>query len=159
MNQTKQYAVIQRMTGKVVQHRRSEKEAADYAAACNALCNDQTAFYAAQVDKQGREVITKQYRIPKRFIEDHDSRECLRDANNEIIKLDDVLVRENKKHYIVAFTDAQAEELLSDADYYRSLGSELGWECMSLVSSARATYDALIKQGLTPIKQIKSTYY
>lgn len=102
--------------------------------------------------------MTKQYRIPKRFIEDHDSRDCLRDANDEIINMSAVVVRRNKKHYVVALTDAQAAELLSDANYYKDLGSELGFEGMSLVSSARATYDALIKQGMQPIKKIRFVY-
>jgi len=103
--------------------------------------------------------MTKQYRIPKRFIEDHDSRDCLRDESNEIINVDAVIVRTNKKHYIVALTDAQAAELLSDANHYKDLGAELGFEGMSLVSSARATYDALIKQGMQPItKRIKFIY-
>jgi hypothetical protein len=102
--------------------------------------------------------MTKQYRIPKRFIEDHDSRDCLRDANNEIINIDAVIERTNKKHYIVALTDAQAKELLSDADYYKGLGSDLGYQGMSLVVSAQATYNALVKQGLAPIKDIEFIY-
>jgi hypothetical protein len=97
---------------------------------------------------KGDKDMTKQYRIPKRFIEDHDSRDCLRDANNEIINVDAVIVRTNKKHYIVALTDAQAAELLSDANHYKDLA---GWDGMSLVVSAQATYNALIKQGMQPI--------
>jgi hypothetical protein len=96
--------------------------------------------------------MTKQYRIPKCFLIDHDSRDLLKDAS-----LDDVIVRETKKHYIVAMTDAQVNELMSDADYYKDLQSELGWDMMHLVISARATYNALLKQGIAPIKQSNYT--
>ena len=92
-------------------------------------------------------------KIPKTFIEDHSSRECLVIADGseygKKIGVQDVTVRELKKHYIVALTEAQARELLSDADYYASIGvRELGWQMGGLVASARATRDALIKAGV-----------
>ncbi len=93
-------------------------------------------------------------KIPKRFIEDHADRSCLRaDDGTEYgkcISVEDVTVRELKKHYIVALTDAQAKELLSDANYYRDGGGggmdfcEMG----GLIASAKATYNALIKAGM-----------
>ena len=101
------------------------------------------------------------YKIPKRFIHDHEERGCLRGAKwlddengkvyGEIIRVKDVLVKEIKSHYYVALTDEQAQELLSDANYYRDGGGggmdffELGM----IISSARATYNALIKAGVT----------
>ena len=91
-------------------------------------------------------------RVPKRFIEDHQDR--------SLICIADVLVRELKYHYIVSLTDAQASELLSDADYYRDGGGG-GMdmkEALGLISSAKATYNALIKAGLQPIAQPKSVY-
>lgn len=103
-------------------------------------------------------------RVPKRFIEDHDYRECIRiedgsdgGASGSIA---DILVRELKHHYIVRLTDAQASELLSDADYYRDGGGggmDMN-EFRGLISSARATYAALIKAGLQPIKRSKWVY-
>lgn len=92
-------------------------------------------------------------KIPKIFVEDHSSRECIVLADGselgKVIRLRDVTVRELKKHYIVALTQAQAIELLSDAAYYAEIGvREMGWEMGGLVSSARATRDALVKAGV-----------
>ena len=113
---------------------------------------------------------TTTYRVPKRFIEDHVSRGCLQTAPvdgeeyGDSIRLKDVLVKETKSHFFVALTDKQARELISDADYYRDGGgggmewSELG----AIISSARATYAALIKQGViwTPMNiSAASVYY
>jgi hypothetical protein len=65
-------------------------------------------------------------KIPKCFIDDHVDRQLLRIADGsecgQPVKLDAVLVRELTKHYVVQLTDAQASELLSDADYYRDGG-------------------------------------
>ena len=92
-------------------------------------------------------------KIPKCFIDDHVDRQLLRIADGsecgQPAKLDAVLVRELTKHYVVQLTDAQASELLSDADYYRDGGGggmnffELG----GLIASANATYNALVKVG------------
>ena len=93
-------------------------------------------------------------KIPKRFIDDHVDRQLLRIADGsecgQSVELDVVLVRELTKHYVVQLTDAQASELLSDADYYRDGGGggmdffEMG----GLIASAAATYNALIKAGV-----------
>ena len=103
-------------------------------------------------------------RVPKRFIEDHSDRMLIRVADGsdygKPARVADVLVRELKYHYIVSLTDAQASELLSDADYYRDGGGG-GMdmkEALGLISSAKATYNALIKAGLEPIAQPKSVY-
>jgi len=93
---------------------------------------------------------TKTYRIPKSFVSDHAARACIVDDNMEVIKLNAIVVRELKKHFIVTLTASQAHELLSDATYYTELGvGELGWEMGGLVASARATRDALVKAGVS----------
>ena len=98
--------------------------------------------------------MTLTVKIPKRFIDDHVDRQLLRIADGseygQSVELDVVLVRELTKHYVVQLTDAQASELLSDADYYRDGGGggmdffEMG----GLIASAAATYNALIKAGV-----------
>lgn len=89
-------------------------------------------------------------RLPKRFLSDHIDRDLLR-VNGESVGLEAVLVKELKNHYIVELTQEQFDELLSDANYYRDGGgggaggmdwAEYGW----LISSAKATYNALVKQ-------------
>jgi len=103
-------------------------------------------------------------RVPKRFIEDHEDRSCIRIADGSDYgkpgKIEDVLVRALKYHYIVSLTDAQARELLSDANYYRDGGGG-GMDMkqmLGLISSAKATYNALIKAGLEPIVEPKVIY-
>jgi hypothetical protein len=105
------------------------------------------------MDNQGDRTMTLTVKIPKTFIEDHSSRECLVVADGseygQLIRVRDVTVRELKKHYIVALTAAQALELLSDATYYAEVGvRDMGWHMGGLVASARATRDALIKAGV-----------
>lgn len=88
-------------------------------------------------------------KIPKRFIDDHEARALIVDADNNQVEFNTILVRQLKKHYIVTLTEAQARELLSDATYYAEIGvAELGWEMSGLVASARATRDALVKAGV-----------
>lgn len=96
------------------------------------------------------------YKLPKRFLQDHDYRELLRvapvdDAEyGELISIKDILVKETKSHYFVALTAEQAHELVSDANYYRDGGGGgMEWSEMgAIISSARATYIALKKQGV-----------
>ena len=114
-------------------------------------------------------VKTTTYRVPKHFIQDHDNRACLRAAPvdgeeyGESIGLKDVLVKETKSHYFVALTEEQARELISDADYYRDGGGGgMDWsECGAIIISARATYNALIKQGViwTPVNISAASVY
>jgi len=90
-------------------------------------------------------------KIPKTFIEDHSERECLRADGDDYRRmfLAEVVTRCLAKHYVVTLTDAQARELLSDADHYVQIGvRELGWHMSGLVASARATRDALVKAGV-----------
>lgn len=98
--------------------------------------------------------MTTDYRIPKRFVEDHDSRDLLRDANDEIIRLDDVTVKQTKAQYVVRLTIEQADELMSDAEFY---ANEPEFD-LGLRSSARATMNALLKQGVAPVKRIAFKY-
>ena len=79
---------------------------------------------------------TKTYRLPKRFYDDHIERDCL----------EGVFVRETKSHIYIELDSEEYGDLLSDADYY-SDASQFEPDMMGLVSSARATYSALIKQG------------
>jgi len=96
--------------------------------------------------KQQTETIT--VKIPQCFIEDHRDRDLIVDAHDNAVEFDSIIVRRLKKHYIVTLTRRQAAELLSDADYYIELGVDgLGSECLGLVSSARATRNALLKAG------------
>lgn len=88
-------------------------------------------------------------KIPKCFIEDHAARALIVDANNDEVEFDTIVVRELKKHYIVALTEAQARELLSDSHFYVDGGvREFGWEMGGLIASALATYNALVKAGV-----------
>lgn len=99
---------------------------------------------------------TQTFRLPKHFLQDHESRCLLRGEHDvtegfsPIVHIADLLVKETTKHYFVKLTPTQAQELLSDANYYRDGGgggmdfAELG----GVISSARATYAALIKAGV-----------
>jgi len=109
------------------------------------------------------------YKLPKCFLQDHDYRELLRAAPvddaeyGELISIKDILVKETKSHFFVALTDEQARELVSDADFYRDGGGGgMDWsECGAIISSARATYNALIKQGVvwTPMSITAASVY
>lgn len=90
-----------------------------------------------------------QVRIPKRFIEDHESRACLQHDDGSDCRISDVLIKETAKHYVVELTEMQALELHSDAEHYAISGvQEYGIEFAGLIASARATRDA-VKQALT----------
>jgi len=113
--------------------------------------------------EQQTETIT--VKIPKCFIEDHRARDLKRRRHaylqhfygqryvairsHELLQsIDTTVVHESKEHYTVTLTRRQAAELLSDADYYIELGVDgLGSEYLGLVSSARATRNALLKAG------------
>jgi len=75
-------------------------------------------------------------RVPKNFYNDHLARDC-GDANN--------IVRELTKHYVLHLTSETYVDLYTDVECYIENGSEMGWEMQGLVSSARATRDALHK--------------
>jgi len=94
---------------------------------------------------------TTTYKLPKRFVNDHIKRSCLRQEDGSgygmRIGLDAVLAEETKAHYFVNLTIKQAQELLSDADYYAFYSDQPD---IGLRASARATHKALIAQGVTP---------
>jgi hypothetical protein len=96
---------------------------------------------------------TTTFKLPKRFLQDHENRMCLRDANDEVISIEDVLVKQTKTHYFVALTVEQANELMSDADYYSTEIDELG-----LQTSAKATIKVLLANGVAPFKRIRFIY-
>lgn len=79
---------------------------------------------------------THVYRVSKRFVEDHWSRE---------LGHSDRIVHETKSHYFVRMTDDNASDLLSDAEYYADplgFGPDLMW----LVSAGRGTAHTMRKQ-------------
>lgn len=78
------------------------------------------------------------YRLPKRFAEDHWNRDCGRT---------DEIIRETRTHFYVKMDADGWGDMESDADYVIDSGSEMGWEYQGLIASARATRDALRKQG------------
>ncbi len=98
---------------------------------------------------------TREYRLPKVFVNDHDDRNCLRTADGSDCSITDVTVKQTKTHYTLRLTAAQAAELMSDADYYASMSD---CEMRGLISSARATVNALLKQGVAAVKPIKFRY-
>ncbi len=91
------------------------------------------------------------YKVSKRFIQDHCKRGCLREDDGSgwgpKATIASVVTKETKTYYLVILSDTQAKELLSDAQYYAlySDQSDIG-----LRSSARATYKALLVQGVMP---------
>jgi len=103
------------------------------------------------MDRKEAKMDTKTYRIPKSFFNDYTERLLLLatpDDEDSSIGVRAVLVKETKKHYWVALTAAQAHDLAADASYYADPSSgNFEWGYQGLISSARATYDALVKQG------------
>lgn len=93
----------------------------------------------------------KNYRIPKMFFNDYTERLLLLetpDDESSAIGVHAVLVKQTKKHYVVALTAAQVHDLLSDAAYYIDPSTDFVDGYQGLISSARATYNALVKQGV-----------
>jgi hypothetical protein len=74
-------------------------------------------------------------KIPMRFYEDHLERDC---EEGTIIK---VLA----SHYVMELTESAYRDLKSDADYYRDCGESMGFDMQWLISSARATYNAICR--------------
>ena len=86
-----------------------------------------------------------QVRVPKAFIEDHESRACLVNDDGSYCRIKDILVLETNTHYTIELTDAQAAELLHDASHYAESGvSVYGKDFLGLIASARATRKALL---------------
>jgi len=76
-------------------------------------------------------------KVPQSFWADHKERDCVED-HYEIEVL--------SKHYKLSLTEADLLELLDDAHHYASSAADYGWDMQWLVSSARATRSAIIKQ-------------
>lgn len=76
-------------------------------------------------------------KVPKAFWDDHVKRGCV--ENN-------YRIRELSKHYVVGLTARDLADLLSDAHHYATSAANYGWDMQWLVSSARATKQAIIKQ-------------
>lgn len=74
-------------------------------------------------------------KIPKKFYIDHLERDC---EPGTIIK---VLA----SHYVMELTESAYYDLKSDADYYRDCGESMGFDMQWLISSARATYNAICR--------------
>lgn len=91
--------------------------------------------------------ITYTYDLPKRFVEDHYGR--FNDQPMwEGLTLASVAV-ETKTSYRITLTDEQASNLLSDAEFYVSMGvSEFGPEYLGLIRSAAATAKRLRTQNV-----------
>ena len=76
-------------------------------------------------------------KVPKSFWEDHKDRDCVQDRYQE---------QALTKHYWLTLTEDDLLELLSDAHHYTVSAADYGWDMQWLVSSARATRTAIIKQ-------------
>ena len=92
-----------------------------------------------EINQQNKgEYMNQRIRVPKRFIEDH--------ASRDLLDLDAVKVGETKTHYFVELSKEQAFELWSDANHYscKEMAGEYIESCgLGFVSSARATRQAL----------------
>lgn len=78
---------------------------------------------------------TNVYKVSKHFIEDH----WARDLGGS-----DRVVDQTRSHYLVRMTVANAEDLISDADYYMDkYGPDMG---PGMKSAARATFTAMMNQ-------------
>lgn len=91
------------------------------------------------------------YKLSKRFVNDHAKRGCLTTTGkcgdgSQKLRLLDVLVKETKSHYFVSLNEGQANELMSDADYYGYYSDQPD---IGLRMSARATVKVLEANGIT----------
>jgi hypothetical protein len=74
-------------------------------------------------------------KIPKKFYDDHLERDCEEGTMIKVLKW----------HYILELTEFAYRDLKSDADYYKDCGESMGFDMQWLVSSARATYNAICR--------------
>lgn len=80
---------------------------------------------------------TFELRLPPTFYNDHISRDLL---------TREVATRRTKRHVYVMLTDEEITALLEDAIFYTTDGMYSAWEYQPLVSSARATIQAIKTQ-------------
>lgn len=79
----------------------------------------------------------KQYKVPKKFYEDHRSRDLLSGS----------VVNTTKTHYVIELDDAAYNEMLEDAKFYSDLSyviELMGKQYLGLARSAQATVKALV---------------
>lgn len=81
---------------------------------------------------------TVELKIPQVFFDDHVSRGLVSTTDTPITKT-------LSKHYVVVLTTNDTLELISDALHYTTPGM-FEWDYQYLVSSARATLNAIRKQ-------------
>lgn len=92
----------------------------------------------------------KTYKLTKKFISDHAKRGLLTTTGkcgdgSQKLRLLDVIVKETKSHYFVNLNEGQANELMSDADYYGYYSDQID---IGLRMSARATVKVLEANGI-----------
>jgi hypothetical protein len=75
-------------------------------------------------------------KVPKYFWDDHKNRDCVQGEYSETSLA---------KHYELVLSEADLMELLSDAQHYASSSRDMT-ELIGLVSSGRATRNAIVKQ-------------
>jgi len=92
----------------------------------------------------------KEYRVPQKFWDDHVNRQCFDGDEATAVR------KRGKNSVYVTLTDAQANELMSDADYYATSSDQ---EDFGLRNSARWTVKRLIQQGIAPIPQSNIRLY
>ena len=81
--------------------------------------------------------------LPPRFFDDHLDRDLVTKSGT----LDEMKVRETKRQIVVRLHRDDIEELLDDADYYATSMGSVGFEELGIISSARATVNAIKKQN------------
>jgi hypothetical protein len=95
-------------------------------------------------------------KVPTRFLDDHASRGCVIYSGEK----DAYVIQKTKTFYVVRLNEADAIDLLSDADYYSTEWSQMDRSFFGLGMSAKATkksvYQQMKMQGYEfSIKQIK----
>lgn len=84
--------------------------------------------------------MTKTYRLPPRFYEDHTARDLPEDGIS-------AKVSENARFVYVEMDAAAYDDLLSDAEHYADEGIAAEMGLPTLAASARRTVAALNRQG------------
>lgn len=84
----------------------------------------------------------KIYALPPLFYDDHRARDFPEDQA-ALSRIE----RQTKRQVFVALDDVGYDELMADARYYAEEMGAAGFDGVGLISSARATVKALVKQG------------
>lgn len=96
-------------------------------------------YYGAEITRP-EGTVTKEYRLPPTFAMDHYDRGC--GENDGIIKT-------NARVFIVEMDADGFRDMLTDADYYHDMRSEMdGLE--SICRSAKRALESLLEQGPPP---------